>query len=140
MGDVGGGDPVAELTAQVNRFGVAAPAGLQFVQQPVPLATGISQGLALAAVAIYQRRAADAFSQFHDAGSAAMLTAANVAFADPVSFVTANLADVTRTIAGYADSVGLPSADGSPSTISGVDMQTVLIVAGLGLAAWWLVK
>ncbi len=137
MGDVS--DPVADLIAQVNRFGPAAPAGAQFIQQPFPLATGISPGLALVATTIYQRRSTDSFNQFHDAGSAAAIAAANVGFADPVSFVTSHLADVTRTLAGYADSLGLPSADGAP-TVGGVDMQTILIVAGLGLAAWWLVK
>lgn len=139
MGDVIG-DPVADLIAQVNRFGTAAPVGAQFVQQPFPLATVISPGLAVVAITIYQRRAADAFSQFHDAGSAAAIAAANLGFADPVQFVSSNLADVTRTIAGYGDSLGLPGSDGLSTLVGGVDMQTVLILAGLGFAAWWLVK
>jgi hypothetical protein len=140
MGDTAVTDPVADLIIQVNRFGPAAPVGLQFVQQPFPLATGISPELALAALTIYQRRSTDAFNQFHDAGSAAAIAAANLGFINPVAFVTGALADVTRTIAGYADSIGLPNADGTSSTIAGIDLQTVLIVAGLGVAAWWLVK
>lgn len=140
MGDTAVTDPVADLVAQVNRFGPAAPAGLQFVQQPLPLATGISPELALAALTIYQRRSTDAFNQFHDAGSAAAIAAANLGFANPVAFVTGALSDVTRTIAGYADSMGLPNADGTSSTIAGIDLQTIIVVAGIGLAAWWLVK
>jgi hypothetical protein len=140
MGDVATTDPVAALIAQVNRFGPTAPTALQFVTQPFPLATGISQGLAVVALTIYLRRSTDAFTQFHDAGSAAAIASANLGFADPVAFVTGNLADVTRTIAGYGDSLGLPASDGTSTIMGGVDLQTVLIVAGLGLAAWWLVK
>lgn len=135
-------DPVVTLIAQVNRFGPAAPAAYQITPKVLPLASGIiTMDLALPAVIIFQRRAASAYQQFNDSGSAATLARANQGFADPIGFVTANLAEVTTAVAGYGDAVGLPAAVGGggvPGT--GLDSTTILIVAGVGLALWWMTR
>ncbi len=142
VGDVVGEllvDSAVRLAQQVNRFGPGAPAGRQLVDQAFPLAPGtISPALALAAVVIYQRRATDAYSQFHDAGSAQAITAANLAFADPVTFVNQHLADVISTIASYADSLGLPgpTSDGGADVIAGLSTRTLLLAAGGALLLW----
>jgi hypothetical protein len=150
FGDAAGfvaGDQLPQLAAQVNRFGPGAPAAYQFTSKVFPLASGkIDPEIALVATTIYLRRATDAFSQFHDAGSAAAIARANLGFADPVGFVTANLADVVTTIGSFADSLGLPAASaagpipGLPSTIAGIDTTTILWVAGGAVALWMVTR
>jgi hypothetical protein len=132
------------LAGHVNRFGPSAPAAYRFVDHALTLAGGkITPELALAALAIYQRRATEAYNQFHDAGSEVAITRANTGFADPVGFVTANLPEVTAAVAGFADSLGLsaagstgPDGAGSGGVIGGIDSQTLLMVAGGALVLW----
>lgn len=113
LGDVGAAAPggaVTLLVSQVNRFsGPQVPASYQYVSIPFPAMTTLDMSLAVTAITIYLRRATDAYNQFHDAGSAAAIAAANLGFADPVAFVSGRMSDVTSTIAGFADSLGLPS-------------------------------
>lgn len=146
MGDVGGGGgtSVADLADQVNRFGPGAPAAYQFVTTPFdrpPAPYGIQLipldvGLATMALTIYQRRATDAYNQFHDRGSQNAITKANAGFADPVAFVTNNLADVVSTLRAFADSLGIPPAPGDTVSDIGISSGTLLLAA---LAAmWWL--
>jgi hypothetical protein len=137
MADVEASGPVADLIRQLNRFGPAAPAGLVFLSQPLATGNVITPEVAIAAVTIFQRRATDAWNQFHDQGSAAAIDAANAAFADPVSFVTARLSEVTTAVAGFADASGLPGPQGS---LAGDSSHALLIVAGIGLALWWLMR
>lgn len=148
MGDVAApaGDP-AVLAAQVNRFGTSAPSGYQFVTEPftappaffgVPLIP-ISIGLATMALTIYQRRATDAYNQFHDAGSQQAITAANAGFADPVGFITGHLAEVTQTLQAFADSLGIPPAPGDAPTDTGPSGGPLLIGAVI-IAVWWLME
>jgi len=127
-------DPLVALAVQVNRFGPSAPPPQRFVASPFPiLATGtLDPALALVALTIYQQRATSAYSQFHDAGSAQALAAANAGFSDPTSFVQQNLADVTAGISGYADSLGLPRAAGDPAA---EDSSSTLLFVGLAVAA-----
>jgi hypothetical protein len=136
MGDVAISDPVAALAAQVNRFGTSAPEGYRFVT--IPVAAPMNPGLALTALTIYQRRATDAYNQFHDAGSEMAINAANAGFSDPVSFVTARLPEVLATIGGFADALGLPS---NPTPGTGPEIGSpggaVLLAAGF-LGFWWL--
>jgi hypothetical protein len=147
MGDIGGDATVSDLVAQVNRFGQTAPSGYQFVTDPFtapPAMFGISLlpmniGLATTALTIYQRRATDAYNQFHDVGSQQAITAANAGFADPVGFVTGRLTDVTRTLQALADSLGIPPAAGGVVTDTGLSSGTILLAAGI-LAAWWLME
>lgn len=133
--------PVEALIHQVNRFGPTAPAQYRFADRAFPVvASGkIAPDVAMAALLIYQRRAADAYNQFHDAGSEAAISRANQGFADPVAFVTGNLADVTTAITGFADSLGFPPAT-SPGQGGGggFSTQTILMVAG-GAVLLWLV-
>jgi hypothetical protein len=125
--------PVAVLAEQVNRFGPSAPAAFQFIQAPF-LATGkLAPDLALTALLIYHRRASDAYAQFHDAGSAALIDAANAGFSNPVSFVTGRMDEVTKTVAQFADSVGLPPAQGS--AVAG-DIPLPLLLAAGALVLW----
>lgn len=149
MGDVGvagGGDPLSALASQVNRFGPAAPAAYQFTQKVFPLATGkLDPELALIALTIYQRRATDAYNQFHDAGSEAAIARANAGFADPVTFVMANLAEVASAIGSFADSLGIAGASSStipglPGTIAGIDTTTILLAAGGALVLWMVTR
>ena len=136
LGDAGYAT-VADLAAQVNRFGPSAPAAYQFSTTLFPLSNVLDLALALTATLIYQRRATDAYNQFHDAASAAAIDKANKGLADPIAFVQANLYDVASTIGMFADSVGLPAAAGS-----GVDtgINPLLIAGGIGLAAIMLFK
>jgi len=136
----GTSEPVAALVAQVNRFGPAAPMGLQFASTPFQVASGnLDPAVAIAAVTIFQRRAAAAYEQFHDAGSLSAITRANNGFTDPVGFVTANLGEVTAAIAGYGDSLGLPPAS-TGSIIGDLGSNKLLIVAGVGVALWLLTR
>lgn len=147
MGDVAvsSEDPAA-LAAQVNRFGTGAPSGYQFVTEPftappaffgVPLMP-IGIGLATMALTIYQRRATDAYNQFHDAGSQQAITAANAGFSDPVGFITGHLAEVTRTLQAFADSLGIPPAPGDAPT-EGPSAGPIAIGAVI-IAVWWLME
>lgn len=142
MGDVAApSSPVADLAAQVNRFGPQAPTGYQFVTTPFPLATGnVPQDLALVAVTIYQRRATDAFNQFHDAGSEAAITLANQGFANPVAFLAPRMGEVTSTIAAFADSLGIPPAAGASSTSALGDSSNLLLLAAAVAALLWLAR
>jgi hypothetical protein len=133
---------VAELAREVNRFGPEAPAALQFAPTPFPVVDSVKldPALALVALTIYQRRAADAYAQFHDQGSLAALEAANQGFINPVGFVGARLAEVTTAVRGYGDASGLPSASGpSVSSMLGGDL-TIPIVIAVGAAALWMFK
>lgn len=134
----GAPDPVAQLIAQVNRFGPDAPVAVRFLTATIPAATGtLPLAAAIAAVTIYQRAATDSYNRFHDAGSAAAIAAANKGFADPMSFVMGDIANITAAIAAYADNVGLPASGG---LLGGSSLSTVLLVAGVGLAVWWMVR
>lgn len=122
----------ADLAKQVNRFGPSAPAAYQFAPTAFVGADPVSQALALTAVLIMQRRATDAFSQFHDAGSEAAISEANMALNDPIVYVTTHIGQVTKTIEAYADSLGLPGQSLS-STIASMSPLTLAAVAGAGL-------
>jgi hypothetical protein len=133
-------DPIGQLAAQVNRFGAGAPAAYQFTTTPFPVATGIlAPDLALAAVLIYQRRATDGFSKFRDATSEALITKANQGLIDPVSFVSANLPEVTSVIAAFADSLGLPAADGG-FLMFGLDATALALIAAGGFGLWYMTR
>jgi len=144
LGDAMGlvaGDQLPQLAAQVNRFGPGAPAAYQFTTKVFPVATGkIDPEIALVATTIYLRRATDAYNQFHDAGSLAAITRANLGFADPVGFVTGNLADVVSTIGSFADSLGLPAASSDDATIAGVDSRLLLYAAAGALLLWMVAR
>ncbi len=132
-------DPTAALINQVNRFGPTAPVEYRFATSVFPVFSGkISPALAMAALLIFHRRATDAYERFHDAGSESAITRANAGFADPVGFVTGNLAEVTSAIAGLADSLGLPAgvATGMSTGPGGLDTRTVLLVAGAAAVLW----
>lgn len=138
LGDIQAAPGPGALAAQVNRFGESAPASYQFVTTPFPVDTGkIDSALAIVALTIYQRRAADAYQQFHDAGSAAAIDAANAGFANPVGFVTGHLAEVLTAVKGYADSVGLPPAQGDGGG-SSLDPTTLALAAAAAAALWWM--
>lgn len=147
MGDTGSDVRAADLVDQVNRFGSGAPSAYQFVTTPFtapPAVFGISLmpmsiGLATVALTIYQRRATDAYNQFHDAGSQQAITAANAGMADPVGFVTSHLADVTQTLQAFADSLGIPPAGSGATTDTGPSGGPLLIGAVI-LAVWWLME
>lgn len=129
--------PIAALVAQVNRFGPSAPAAFQFAAQPF-VEGRLDLALALTALTIYLRRSTDAYAQFHDAGTAATIEAANAGFADPVAFVNAHLGDMLPVIRAFADSLGLAAA---PGTQGGAGISTeALVIAGSVLGLWWLLE
>jgi len=105
--------PVDKLALQVNRFGPSAPSAYRFHATDFATGKPLDIDLASTAMLIYQRRAIDSFAQFQDSASKALIDKANAGMADPVTWVQANLGDVTGVIKGYGDSVGLPAA---PST------------------------
>lgn len=134
--DSGLANPIRTLTAQVNRFGAGAPAGYQFVTTPFDLdAVTLSPDLALAATVIYQRRATDAYNQFHDAGSAQAIADANAGLTSPVGFVSTRMADVISTVGQFADALGLPQASGGLRSLVDPDHLPYAIGA-LALAIW----
>jgi hypothetical protein len=99
---------------------------------PYQVAAGNLASVAPIAVVIYQRAATDSYNQYGDRGSAQQIEKANEGFANPVGFVSTNMAEVTGMVAALADSLGLPSSGGSGSGMS----RTLLIVGGIALAAW----
>ena len=130
--------PVAQLAAQVNRFGSSAPAPYQFAPVPFPLSSALDLPLAQVALLIYHRRLTDAYAQVGDSGTATAINAANAGFADPVAFVSPRIAQVTSTIATFADALGLaPAAGASPG--DGIGPGTLLLAAVV-LGAWWLME
>lgn len=139
LGDIQAAPGPAALAQQVNRFGESAPASYQFVTTPFPVDTGkVDPALAVVALTIYQRRAADAYQQFHDAGSAAAIDAANAGFSNPVGFVTSHLSEVVTAVKGYADSVGLPAAGAEGGSGSSLDTTTLALAAVAAAALWWM--
>lgn len=126
-------DPVAQLIAEVNRFGPKAPTGLQYVPTVYPLATGkVPADVAASAAFIYHRRAQDAVLKFGDKGSRDLLSRASVGLGNPTAFVNDNLADVTSVIKSYADANGLPA---SQLTIAGKITSLAsspLVIAAVG--------
>lgn len=141
MGDAAPGpvDPVVRLAQQVNRFGPKAPVAYRFSDREFPLASGkIAPDLALAALLIFQRRYTDAYNAAHDQGSANAIQAANEGFADPVGFVTSNLAAVTQAVALFGDSLGLPAPDGPASGSGGI--PTALYVVAGALILWGVMR
>jgi hypothetical protein len=147
MGDVGTQITAGDLAAQVNRFGAGAPSGYQFVTEPFaapPSVFGVSLmpmsiGLATSALTIYQRRATDAYNQFHDTGSELAITTANAGFADPIAFVTGHLSEVTQTVQQFADSLGIPPASSGAPAETGTSGGPLLIGAAI-VAVWWLME
>jgi hypothetical protein len=148
MGDITADATPADLVAQVNRFGAGAPSGYKFVTDPftAPVAVlgvtllPIGIGLATTAVTIYQRRATDAYNQFHDAGSEQAIADANAGFADPVGFVTTHLGQITQTLQTFADSLGIPpAASSSVAPDDSSSGNTLMLAAGI-LAVWWLME
>jgi len=142
--DATGGATVTDLAIQVNRFGAQAPAGYQFVTVPFdapPAPYGIQLlplgiGLATMALTIYQRRATDAYNRFHDQGSQQAIAKANAGFADPVTFVTANLGEIVPTLRAFADSLGIPADPGdAAATDAGISAGTIILA---GILLWWL--
>jgi hypothetical protein len=99
----------------------------------------MSIGLATAALTIYQRRATDAYNQFHDAGSQVAITTANAGFADPVAFVTGHLSEVTQTLQQFADSLGIPAASSGAPADTGPSGGPLLIGAVI-VGVWWLME
>ncbi len=122
---------VATLAAQVNRFGVAAPAAYRFVTTPYTASDTLTPALALTALTIYLRRATEAYASFHDEGSEQAIAAANAGFANPTGFVTNNLGAVTQAVALFADSLGLPGATSLP--FSSTTFAVAAVVAILAL-------
>lgn len=137
--DTGLANPIATLAAQVNRFGAGAPAGYQVVTTPFELdAVNLSPALALTATTIYQRRATDAYNQFHDAGSAQAIADANAGLSAPVGFVSTRMAEMISTISQFADSLGLPPAAGA-GLRSLIDPEHLPYAIGALALAIWLV-
>lgn len=122
------GDPVAVLTATVNRF-----PGPTF-----PLATGkVPPAVATMALTYLQQSLITAIAAIPDPAVAAQLNAVNAAFADPTSYVNANLASVTARLAGYADSLGRPAANMTPGASSSNSIiATAVVIGGILLFAW----
>lgn len=133
------GDPIAALVAQVNRFArTDIPAAYKLVDQPYPVPTDgqIPVDLATSAVLIMQRAALDPFMQGTGTGSVKSLAIDSVALADPVTYVTGNLATVIQQVGLYADSVKLPAA--SSTDVASFLTSTPGMVLG-GLVLLWLV-
>lgn len=105
--------PVDQLALQVNRFTGTAPAAYNFHAAAFATGNPLDLDLASTAMLIYQRRAMDSYAKFQDAASSALIQNANTGMADPVGWVGAHLLDVTTVVKGYADSVGLPAAQGA---------------------------
>jgi hypothetical protein len=104
-------DPVARLIAEVNRFGPDAPSNFRYIAAPYALATGtIPLPVAITAAQIFYRRAQDAVLEFGDKGSTDLLAKAAKIAASPSSLVMANIDEITKTLAAFADAHGLPAS------------------------------
>lgn len=126
------GDATTALIAQVNRFQKAA-GGPQF-----PLATGqpIPIGPAAAAMRILFERYTVATIKTPDDGTIAKLEEVSKAQSDPVRYITPRLDQVTREIALYGDSKGLPPSPIGITTVSMFKrMSTTQKAVILGVAA-----
>jgi hypothetical protein len=103
-------EPSTILRAQVNRFmGPGVPKQWRFREQRLPEVGPVDMGLAIHAVAIVQKRAAEAYEK-DPAGAKDLLNRANTGFADPVGFVNKNFDMVLQTVTIYGDIHGLPKA------------------------------
>lgn len=130
---------LAQLVSQLNRFttpeaATAGSASYRIATSPFAAGNEVTMPIAIHAVILYQRAAADSYSQFHDRGSLQRLEFANQWFSTPVASVQANMIEVTNVIGALADSLGLPRPSKGGST---GDTKTILLVAaGVGLAVW----
>lgn len=137
-------DKANTLILQINRFlDPTTPAAYQLTGFNVgangfPTNGTIDQGVAMAAMALMQRRATDAYSNAKStvdkAGAAALISQVNQGWSDPVSFVNGSIDSITATIATYADLHGVAKA--ASSTIAGIDTTTILIGAAVVAALW----
>lgn len=123
-------DPAVVLRAQVNRFwGASSPLDLsQGYSAKVPDAGPIDDDVAMRALLIVQKRAAEAYEADPGAGLD-LLNKANTGFADPVGFVNKNLDMVTQTVTIYGDIHGLPKAT-LPGQILGVSAPLLIGIVG----------
>lgn len=134
--------PYAALLEQVNRFTGSAAGTHKFADQPFDLASGnLSSDAAYTALLIYQSALLTAQAKIADTGTAALLTAANAAFANAsatIAFVIYQQAKITNAIGGYADALGLSAWP--PSAITGAlgAMGVPLLIGGALLALWLL--
>jgi len=121
-------DPVTVLRAQVNRFmGPGAPKEYRFRDTKLPATGPLDIGLAIHALTIFHKRAADIFSQ--DGGE--LIRMANAGYADAVGFVEKNLDTVTKTIAIYADIHGLQRPTTGGGKMFGLPAPLVIGAAAL---------
>lgn len=128
------GDATTALIAQVNRFQKASG------QPEFPLATGtIPVGPASAAMRILFERLMVAAVKTPDAGTLAELDRVAKAQGDPVLYITPRVAEVTRQIALYGDSKGLPPAPIGITTVTNwhsmSTTQKAMLIGGVALAA-----
>ena len=138
------GDPTVALIAQLNRFAkrTVSPGGgygnrNYLPAGELPLASSLDDKAATTAVLIVNDRygcvAVDVFSKQKAAWALSGL-------ANAVPFVTANLAELTTTIAQFGDSLGLSPAtvgitNRDPKFTPKFPVTTVAIVGALALAA-----
>lgn len=139
-------DQANALIAQVNRFmGSDVPAAYRLTGMAAssyPTNGTLTPDVAMAALILFQRRAADAYSSATDAttkaGAQMMIAQADSGFADPLGFVTSNIGPVTSTLTTYGDLHGVAKAQ-STTTILGSSVDTTTIAIGAAVvAALWL--
>jgi len=125
------GDPAVALIAQVNRY------QKKYKQPEFPLAPGaVPVAVAALALGILQARLMAAMIRLPDPGTASELQQIAAAAGSPLSYVQPRLVEVTRALALYADTIGLPPAKvGITSSIAVRQWGTFEWVAALSLAA-----
>lgn len=126
-------DPMTVLRAQVNRFWSAStPTAYRFGPDSdrLPTTGPLDVALAIRAVLIVQKRAAEAYGMDPE-GAADLLAKANQGFADPVGWVTKNFDMVLQTVTIYGDIHGVPKAT-LPGQTFGVSTP---FIVGLGIVA-----
>ena len=139
------GDPIIALKAQLNRFAGKSfnPSGVKeprrYVTMAFPLASGnlTDQQATVATIIVYDRYVSAPLEVYSAAKAAWAFRGLS---GDTVAFVTANLAEITTTVAEYGDSLGLdPASVGittrSPKFRSRFPYGTVALVGGLVVAA-----
>lgn len=131
-------DKINALRAQVNRYmGPKAPAAYRLSELVLPTTGPIDMALAIHALTIFQRRAAEVYPIDKVAGQQ-MIEAANAGYANPVAFVTSNFDNVLRTVAVYGDLHGLPPGATTAPFMKGLTLP--IMVGGGLLALWWITR
>lgn len=124
-------DQIEALRAQVNRFFASdCPERLRLPGSALPSRGPLDLPLATAAVAIYARRAREAYEANPQLDR--VISRARIALDNPLAFASENLGEVYETVAMYGDMNDVPPARNGFFDTLGIPASYIFVAAALG--------